>query len=131
MRDASACIRRHHAFPAPRTPGRLRLVDCAWFQRLKLKFDGPHSDSALNFSLRPYSMAFQITSEPRVLVPRGGGVGGEEISKGDDDVGALGVEGEGEGAGAGGFAGRDLHSSTFRLDVSAFCGIRWVVSVFH
>jgi len=27
--------------------------------------------------------------------------------------------------------GRGLHSSTSRLNISCFCGIRWVVSVFH
>jgi hypothetical protein len=40
------------------------------------------------------------------------------------------VAGSGEWSGGGAGPGRDLHSSKFRLNVSIFCGIRWLHDFF-
>ena len=73
-------------------------------------------------STRPYA-----AGAPRLeVLGVGGSVFGERISGGGSG-GDGDAEGGGDGGDGGGVddGGRGLHSFTFRLNVSTFCGLRW------
>jgi len=74
-------------------------------KRLKLNCDIPLSNFAFKFNLRRYTEVLEVWSRRR---RRQAGEGAA--------LRALH-----------GHPGRGLHSSTFRLIISTFCGIRWVV----
>jgi hypothetical protein len=67
-------------------------------KRLKLKYDKPLSNFAFKFNLRRYTMVGRAVEADEPLMD----------------------------AGLDSLSGRGLHSSTFRINVSIFCGIRWL-----
>ena len=81
-------------------------------KRLKLTCDILLSTSAFKFKLRRY---FEDVAPTDTALNNGGG------ADGDDSIQRLHVPHEDTMC-----LGRGSHSSTFRLNVSAFCGIRWV-----
>jgi hypothetical protein len=82
-------------------------------KRLKLEYDKLLSSVAFNFNLRPFNVAKNVCPKPttaRALL----------LSRTNEPLTPDPVSSGGGTAGTAGTAGRGLHSSTFRLKVSAF-----------
>ena len=105
---------------------------------MKLEYDEPLSNFALKFYLRRYTESAPANmAGDRTELGSGGGKRGQ--SEGVSLLRSMGVRelyyrmvfiahsvvntADPSAAGAGGAGGRGLHSSTLRLNISAFCGI--------